>query len=106
MTLPYRPLILEAMCMCEGIHLAAKVSEMLASLLSDAPEKLSKQPQYDWGLRKMRSIVRATGYVKRSNPSKSEIDCLYTAIHHCVMPALTKDDNSTFTQMLNGLFLE
>jgi len=62
------------------------VAEKLVAILDAAKERLSRQEHYDFGLRKVKTTVCAAGNRKRTNPSESDIDCLFTAMHQLVRP--------------------
>ena len=104
---PDYELIFEAMLYMEGIHGGLKLGQILATLMRDCKEKLSKQAVYDFGLRKSKAIVRAAGVLTRFfGDDLSDTDSLFNTCLTQLTPCMGKEDKEALQAMLQTLFPE
>jgi len=101
MYLPPFELIFEVMLYMEGIHGGLKLGKVLATLMQDCKEKLSKQAVYDFGMRKVKAIVKAAGVLTRFyGDDLSDADSLYNTCLTQMTPCMMKEDKEALTAML------
>lgn len=70
MIVPDSGLICEIMLVAEGFLEAKVLAKKLVTLYSLCRQLLSKQEQYDWGLRSVKSVLNIAGISKRKNQDR------------------------------------
>ena len=130
MIVPDCGLICEIMLVAEGFLEARILSNKLVTLYSLCCQLLSKQDQYDWGLRAIKSVLNVAGSSKRNNQllglSEEQlilgtIFYFYLCTYNCLtyseffsiataaltdsnLPRLVSDDVDVFLDLLGDLF--
>lgn len=104
MMAPDLGVIIEAMLVAEGFvrarELAAKVRrfyELIGTLLS-------QQPQYEWGLRSVRSALEHAGRARLAEPMQSETGLVMRVLRDLGLPKIVNADQSIFMGLLADLF--
>lgn len=85
MVVPDYGLICEIMLVAEGFLDARDLAKKLVTLYSLCGQLLSKQDQYDWGLRAIKSVLTMAGSSKRSNQDNGLTeDQLLLGLNHTI----------------------
>ena len=102
---PDMKLTQENMLMAEGFQTARALSVKFNTLYELSSALLSKQPQYDWGLRSVKSVLRVVGGMKRANPALDEAQVLMRALRDFNTPKIPNHDIPIFLRLINDLFM-
>merc|ERR550514_2412872 len=65
---------------------------------------LSKAPQYDWGMRAIKSVLVVAGSFKRADPSLEEAAVLMRSLRDTNVAKISGDDLIIFMGLLSDLF--
>ena len=97
-------LICENMLMAEGFTEGKILASKFYGLYSLLRELLSKQTQYDWGLRAVKSVLVVAGGFKRMEPDLQEEALLMRALRDFNTPKIVREDEVVFFGLLADLF--
>ena len=97
-------LICENMLMAEGFTEGKILASKFYGLYSLLRELLSKQTQYDWGLRAVKSVLVVAGGFKRLEPELQEEALLMRALRDFNTPKIVREDEVVFFGLLADLF--
>jgi dynein heavy chain len=97
-------LICENMLMAEGFTEGKILASKFYGLYSLLRELLSKQTQYDWGLRAVKSVLVVAGGFKRLEPDLAEEALLMRALRDFNTPKIVREDEVVFFGLLADLF--
>jgi dynein heavy chain len=67
-------------------------------------KQLSKSDHYDFGMRAIKSVLRALASIKRSNREMKEVNVVIKAIRDMNLPKFIADDVILFDNMFIDLF--
>ena len=67
-------------------------------------EQLSTQSHYDYGMRAVKSIILASGALRKENPDQDEEVTVLRAISVCNIPKFIKEDIDQFGGIISDLF--
>lgn len=85
-----------------------KTSEMLAKKVVTIYElmakQLSKQSHYDYGMRAIKSVLNASGRIKRENKDMEEVTVIIKALRDMNLPKFLADDVILFDNLFIDLF--
>jgi len=104
MMVPDTALIAEIMFFSEGFVNAKVLAKKMTSMYALMMQQLSKQDHYDWGLRAIKSILNASGSVKRADAELAEELILLRTLRDMNMPKLVQDDIKLFNALISDLF--
>ena len=97
-------LICENMLMAEGFINARELSKKIVCSYNNFKEILSKNRQYDWGLRSIKSTINLAGvYLRNENDFNEEIHVL-NAIRDCNLSKIINEDYEKFEILLGDIF--
>lgn len=74
MFVPEYELIAEVMLAAECIHDYSAMGHQLVAMMRWCADNLSKQGHYDFGMRALKQVVSAAGYLLRQAPQASDVD--------------------------------
>merc|ERR1719506_952945 len=97
-------LIMENMFMAEGFLESKALGQKFAVLYALNKDLLSKAPQYDWGMRAIKSVLVVAGSMKRADPDLSEQAVLMRALRDTNVAKIDGDDRIIFMGLLGDLF--
>jgi len=97
-------LIMENMFMAEGFLEAKILATKFATLYALCKDLLSKAPQYDWGMRAIKSVLVVAGGFKRADPTLSEQAVLMRSLRDTNVAKIEGDDLKIFMGLLEDLF--
>ncbi|KAL0246019.1 hypothetical protein GEMRC1_007235 [Eukaryota sp. GEM-RC1] len=104
MMVPDYALISEITLTSEGFKKAKILSQKMVQLYKLSSEQLSQQDHYDFGMRAVKTSLRAAGSLKRLSPELSEEVLIYRALYVENSPKFTADDTALFLGLLSDLF--
>lgn len=90
--------------MAEGFFNARVLAAKFSTLYAHLEELLSKQAQYDWGLRAVKSVLNIAGVLKRASPDLEEDLLMMRALRDFNVPKIVAADEVVFFGLLNDLF--
>ena len=67
-------------------------------------EQLSTQSHYDYGMRAVKSIILASGALRKESPDQDEDVTVLRAISVCNIPKFIKEDIDQFGGIISDLF--
>ena len=67
-------------------------------------EQLSTQSHYDYGMRAVKSIILASGALRKENPDQDEDITVLKAISVCNIPKFIREDIDQFNGIISDLF--
>ncbi|KAF4753676.1 hypothetical protein FOZ63_015508, partial [Perkinsus olseni] len=97
-------LIMENMFMAEGFLEAKVLAKKFSTLYFLCQDLLSKAPQYDWGMRAIKSVLVVAGGFKRAEPDLSEQAVLMRSLRDTNVAKIDGDDLKIFMGLLGDLF--
>eukprot|EP01135_Chromosphaera_perkinsii_P008555 Nk52_evm21s1400 gene=Nk52_evmTU21s1400 len=104
MVLPDIQLICEIMLLSAGFNDSKTMARKFTTLYSLSADLLSKQDQYDWGLRAMKTVLFTTGKRRISNSSLSQEQLLLLCLRDANLPRLVAADKEVFHGLISDLF--
>eukprot|EP00051_Salpingoeca_urceolata_P021875 m.349048 g.349048 ORF g.349048 m.349048 type:complete len:4259 (-) comp19881_c0_seq4:199-12975(-) len=105
MSKPDLELIAEVILYSEGFKEAKNLGRKLVELYSLSRELLSKQQHYDWGLRALKTILKAGGtLLHESENAMPEAHILVQAVRVNTLSKLTFVDSARFDELVKDLF--
>jgi dynein heavy chain len=104
MMIPDYRLIAQIMLYSEGFVTADELARKMVKLYSLSSEQLSKQDHYDFGMRAVKSVLNASGRIKREGGDIDEITVIIKAIRDMNLPKFIADDVVLFDNLFMDLF--
>jgi len=102
--IPPYPIILSSMLASEGLQQADELGDRLHGLFDSLKEGCTKQPYYDWGLRKLKAVTTIAGKVARAGSFTDERQMVTTAVQTACSTSITPLDESVFVRSLIAHF--
>ena len=107
MMIPNYETIAEIQLYSYGFQNARQLSVKIVQSLKLSSEQLSTQSHYDYGMRAVKSIILASGALrKESPPDQSEEVTVLRAISVCNIPKFINEDINQFNGIISDLFPE
>ena len=104
MVLPDTELICEIMLLSAGFNDSKIMARKFTTLYSLCADLLSKQDQYDWGLRAMKTVLLVTSARRQQNLDLSQEQLLLLCLRDANVPRLVAADKSVFHGLITDLF--
>ena len=104
MIVPDIDLICEIKLISEGFKDARGLASKMAKLYQLCDEKLSKQINYDFGLRTLNAAIVMAGELKRDDGKRDEFGIMMKALRDMNTPRFTQEDQELFFSLIEGLF--
>ncbi|KAL0228525.1 hypothetical protein RCL1_004668 [Eukaryota sp. TZLM3-RCL] len=104
MMVPDYALIAEIMLYSEGFTNARVLSKKMVQLYKLSSEQLSQQDHYDFGMRAVKTSLRAAGALRRRDHTVPEDILIYRALYVESSPKFTAQDSALFLGILSDLF--
>ena len=104
-TLPNIRTLTEGMLYLKGFVNARELSAVIMDSVNELKEKLSKAPQYDFGIRKIKKILDIMIALKTKH-GLSDADAIPQAIHATVWMGLGKGDLKLYDDIMKARFKE
>jgi len=105
MTRPELPTIASVMLGSEGLIESDALGSSLISLQQHLVQQCTKQPQYDFGLRKIKSLVKAAGIAARdSGFVQDEATLVATVCFNTLLPMLISQDRALLAPLIEQSF--
>ena len=96
--------IIKISLMSEGFTESDELSKKVAVIYDLMLKQLSKQDHYDFGMRAIKSVLNATGNIKRENRDMKEVTVTIKAIRDMNLPKFVADDVTLFDNLFIDLF--
>jgi dynein heavy chain len=90
--------------MSTGFREADELSKKIATIYDLMSRQLSKQGHYEFGMRSVKSVLRALGRVKRENKDMKEVQVTIKALRDMNLPKFISDDVVLFDNLFMDLF--
>jgi dynein heavy chain len=90
--------------MSEGFKQNELLSKKVATIYELMRNQLSKQDHYDFGMRAVKSVLNASGRIKRERPDIDEITVIIKAIRDMNLPKFIAEDVILFDNLFIDLF--
>ncbi|KAL0216161.1 hypothetical protein P9112_008345 [Eukaryota sp. TZLM1-RC] len=104
MMVPDYALIAEVELYSLGFTRASILARKMVQLYKLSSEQLSKQDHYDFGMRAVKTALRAAGSLRQKSPELGEEVLVYKALYVENSPKFTAQDLSLFKGILSDLF--
>ena len=104
MMIPNYETIAEIQLYSYGFQQAKFLSVKIVQSLKLSSEQLSTQSHYDYGMRAVKSIILASGALRKENPEQAEDITVLKAISVCNIPKFIKEDIDQFNGIISDLF--
>jgi len=88
----------------EGFRQSETLSKKVVTIYELMENQLSKQSHYDTGMRAIKSVLRASGRVKRENRDMDETTVIIKALRDMNLPKFLADDVILFDNLFIDLF--
>jgi dynein heavy chain len=92
--------------MAEGFKQNELLAKKVVTIYALMKKQLSKQSHYDFGMRAVKSVLNASGRVKRERPDVDEITVMIKAIRDMNLPKFIAEDVILFDNLFIDLFPE
>lgn len=96
--------IIKISLMSEGFKQNELLSKKVATIYELMRNQLSKQDHYDFGMRAVKSVLNASGRIKRERPDIDEITVIIKAIRDMNLPKFIAEDVILFDNLFIDLF--
>lgn len=111
MTVPNSQDIAQVTLYAQGFLHSDILAKKIAPFFESCYEQLSRQPHYDFGLRALKSVLRSSGHIKRSqnfeavSTSNLEFECqvLIRSLQENIMPKLVQEDVASAQKSVHHL---
>lgn len=90
--------------MSEGFLKNDELSKKIHTIYQLLKRQLSQQPHYDFSMRAIKSVLSASGRIKREMPQLDEVKVVLKAIRDMNLPKFISDDTSLFDNLFMDLF--
>jgi dynein heavy chain len=90
--------------MSEGFKQNELLAKKVVTIYALMKKQLSKQDHYDFGMRAVKSVLMASGRVRRERPDTDEIGVMIKAIRDMNLPKFVADDVLLFDNLFIDLF--
>jgi len=90
--------------MSEGFKQNDVLSKKVTTIYELMKKQLSKQTHYDFGMRAIKSVLNASGRIKRENPDLDEISVMIKSIRDMNLPKFIAEDVVLFDNLFIDLF--
>jgi len=90
--------------MSEGFKQNEIISKKVVTIYELMMKQLSKQDHYDFGMRAVKSVLNASGRIKRDMPDLDEITVIIKAIRDMNLPKFIAEDIILFDNLFIDLF--
>jgi dynein heavy chain len=97
-------MIIKISLMSTGFREADELSKKIATIYDLMSRQLSKQGHYEFGMRSVKSVLRALGRVKRENKDMKEVQVTIKALRDMNLPKFISDDVVLFDNLFMDLF--
>jgi dynein heavy chain len=92
--------------MSEGFKQNELLAKKVVTIYALMKKQLSKQSHYDFGMRAVKSVLNASGRIKRERPDVDEITVMIKAIRDMNLPKFIAEDVVLFDNLFIDLFPE
>lgn len=90
--------------MSEGFKQNDPLSKKVTTIYELMKKQLSKQTHYDFGMRAIKSVLNASGRIKRENPDMDEVSVMIKSIRDMNLPKFIAEDVILFDNLFIDLF--
>lgn len=97
-------MIIKITLISSGFLESDELSKKIAVIYDLMLKQLSKSDHYDFGMRAIKSVLRALASIKRSNREMKEVNVVIKAIRDMNLPKFIADDVILFDNMFIDLF--
>lgn len=104
MMAPNFPAIVQISLMSEGFKSNELLSKKIVTIYELMNKQLSKQSHYDFAMRAIKSVLNASGRIKRESPDMEEITVIIKAIRDMNLPKFIAEDVILFDNLFIDLF--
>ena len=105
MLVPDREIIMKVKLTGSGFMESDVLAKKFSVFYQLCEQQLSKQPQYDFGLRSILSVLRIMGSFRRNSPDTPETEQLLSALTSINKSRLAQQDVPLFVAMLGDIFV-
>ena len=92
--------------MSEGFKQNELLAKKVVTIYALMKKQLSKQSHYDFGMRAVKSVLNASGRIKRERPDVDEVTVMIKAIRDMNLPKFIAEDVVLFDNLFIDLFPE
>jgi dynein heavy chain len=96
--------IIKISMMSTGFREADELSKKIGAMYELMERQLSKQGHYEFGMRSIKSVLRALGRVKRENRDMKEVSVAIKSLRDMNLPKFISDDVILFDNLFMDLF--
>ena len=96
--------IAKIILMSEGFKQNELLAKKVVTIYTLMQRQLSKQDHYDFGMRAVKSVLNASGRIKRDRPDLDEITVIIKAIRDMNLPKFIAEDVVLFDNLFIDLF--
>ena len=96
--------ISKILLMSEGFQKSEELAKKVVTIIQLMKDQLSKQSHYDFSMRAVKTILTASGRIKRESPMLAEIQVVLKAIRDMNLPKFLAEDVVLFDNLFIDLF--